>query len=150
MLGFDIYSKSGTLIDSGDQRFTATTVAKVGEATAAVLKHATQTENCHIHVSSFDLTQKTVLEALEKHSEAGFLMGKRSLVELNTSATKNFQDGKWETAYGEFVTAIVYSSTRAVHFPRHAENWNAILGIDFPESFDKTIKNLVEVARDRL
>lgn len=139
LLGLDIRTRTGTLFDSGDQKFTTATVAKVGEATAAVLLHAEETKNQYVYVNSFKLTQNLVLEALERVSGSKFSMDKMSVAEILAVGKKSFEEGDWDGAYYKLVTALVYSGNEAVYFPEKAEHWNKVLGLAQEETVDEMI-----------
>lgn len=139
LLGLDIKAKTGTLFDSGDQKFTTTTVTKVGEATAAVLVHAASTRDQYVQVSSFSLTQNLVIEALERISGSKYAMDKMSVAQLLAVGKGHLEKGDWDHAYYKLVTAVVYSDNNAVHFPEKAERWNKVLGLVQEETVDEMI-----------
>ncbi|KAM0188017.1 hypothetical protein ACHAPI_010794 [Fusarium lateritium] len=72
LLCLDIKTKTGELVDSGEPRFTTTTVSQVGKATAAVLSQSHKTKNQYVQVGSYNTTQKQIIEALEKISKTKF------------------------------------------------------------------------------
>lgn len=139
LLGLDIRTKTGTLFDTGDEKFTTTTLAKVGEATAAVLLHPAETENQYVQVKSFTLTQNLVREALERASGSKFAMDQMSVAELFAAGKKHMSEGDWGSAYYKSVTALVYSGMEATCFPEKAEHWDKVLGLGQGETVDEMI-----------
>lgn len=143
LLGFDIRAKTGTLFDSGDQKFTTTTGAKVGEAAAAVLSHPSGTKNRYVQVNSFNLTQNLILDALERVSGSKFTMDKGSVAELFAVGKKHLEENDWDGGYYKLVTAAIYSSNEAKNFPGKAEHWNKVLGIEQQETVDEMVARVV-------
>ncbi|VUC29821.1 unnamed protein product [Clonostachys rosea] len=143
LLGWDIKTASGTLFDSGNQRFTASTLRKVAEAITAVLLHADETKNQYVQVSSFNLSQNTVWEALEKVHGKPFAMKRMSTADLQALATKHLAGGDLDSAYYELVTAAVYSGSEVIHFPERAAHWNSILGLVQDESLDEMVERVL-------
>lgn len=142
LLGVDIKTKTGTLYDSGDQRFTATTISKVGDATAAVLLHPAETKNQYVQVSSFDLTQNIVLETVEKVSRRKFTMEKKSVAGLLTEGQKLLEEGD-DGAFYKLVTAMAYSGNEAMYFPEKARLWNQTLELETEETVDSMIEEVL-------
>lgn len=66
LFGVDIKSKTATLIDGGTAVVTASTLPTIAKATLAMLEHADETKNQYVYISSFHLSQKDLLEAVEK------------------------------------------------------------------------------------
>src|SRR4051794_13634063 len=64
--GFDLASKTATLIDGGTSVFTTTTLSTIGKALVAILEHRGETKNQYIFVSSFNVSQKDILDVVEK------------------------------------------------------------------------------------
>jgi hypothetical protein len=55
-----------TLIDGGTAVFTATTLPTIAKAILATLEHADATKNQYVYISSFHISQKNILDAVEK------------------------------------------------------------------------------------
>jgi hypothetical protein len=143
LLCLDIKTKTGELVDMGEPKFTTTTVSQVGEATAAALLHSDKTKNQYVHVSSYNTTQKQVLEALERISGAKFAMKGLSNAELYARAEKHIEEGEWTTGYYELATSTVYSDAPVTYFPDKAEHWREVLGLARGESFDEMIARVL-------
>ncbi|KAF4462099.1 isoflavone reductase family [Fusarium albosuccineum] len=63
---FDLATKTVTLIDDGTSVFTATTLSTVGKALIACLNHAEETKNQYVLISSFNVSQRDILEVVER------------------------------------------------------------------------------------
>ncbi|KAF4964885.1 hypothetical protein FSARC_7230 [Fusarium sarcochroum] len=144
LLCLDIKSKTGELVDSGERKFTTTTVSQVGEATALALLHSQKTKNQYVQVGSFNVTQKQLVEALERISGAKFTLKELGNKELYARATKHIEDGDWDTGYYELATATTYSDSEVTYFPEKAAHWNAVLGLVQEESFDEMVSRVLK------
>ncbi|KAM0227507.1 hypothetical protein ACHAPO_011502 [Fusarium lateritium] len=147
LLCLDTKSKAGELVDGGKPKFTTTTVSQVGEATAAALIHSDKTKNQYVHVSSYNVCQEQVIEALERISSAKFTLGELSNVDLYARATKHVEQGNWITGYYELASSTVYSDAEVTYFPDKAEYWKKVLGLGEVESFDEMIARVLDVVR---
>ncbi|GKU07625.1 unnamed protein product [Fusarium langsethiae] len=147
LLCLDIKSKTGELVDGGRPKFTTTTVSQVGEATAAALMHFDETKNQYVHVSSYNVCQEQVVEALERISGTKFALEPLSNVDLYARATKYVGEGNWVTGYYELATSTVYSDAKVTYFPDQAQYWKRPLGLGEGESFDEMITRVLESVR---
>ncbi len=58
--------RSMDILDSGEQKWSASTLFRIGEATARILLHPDETKNKIIYVQSFCVTQNEVIKAFER------------------------------------------------------------------------------------
>ncbi|KAJ4244037.1 hypothetical protein NW762_014650 [Fusarium torreyae] len=144
LLCLDIKTKTGELVDSGEPKFTTTTVSQVGKATALALLQPQKTRNQYVQVGSFNTTQSQLLEALERISGTKFELKDLGNKELYARATKHIEDGDWGTGYYELATATVYSGSEVTYFPEKAADWNAELGLIQEESFDEMVSRVLK------
>ncbi|KAM0318827.1 hypothetical protein ACHAPQ_010547 [Fusarium lateritium] len=143
LLCLDIKTKTGELVDSGEPKFTTTTVSQVGKATAAALSQSHKTKNEYVQVGSYNTTQKQIIEALEKISKAKFELKALDHKELFARATKH-KEGDWDTGYYELATATMYSDCEVTYFPEKAAYWNNVLGLEQDESFEEMIARVLK------
>ncbi|CAG1971739.1 unnamed protein product [Fusarium graminearum] len=147
LLCLNVKSKTGELVDGGKPKFTTTTVSQVGEATAAALVHSDKTKNQYVHVSSYNICQEQVIEALERISGTKFALEALSNVDLYARGTKNVEEGNWVTGYYELATSTVYSDAEVTYFPDKAQYWKKVLGLDDGESLDTMITRTLNSAQ---
>ncbi|KAF5660879.1 2'-hydroxyisoflavone reductase [Fusarium heterosporum] len=147
LLCLDVKTKTGELVNTGEPKFTTTTVAQVGKATAAVLSQPLKTKNQYVQVGSFNTTQKEVIEAFERISKTKFELKELGNKELYARATKNIEQGNWNTGYYELATATVYSDSDVTYFPDKAAHWNKVLGLVQEESFDEMISRVLKTTQ---
>ncbi|KAH8166700.1 hypothetical protein CIB48_g1554 [Xylaria polymorpha] len=143
LLGLDVRSKTATIIDSGDQEFTASTMSLVAKATASVLLRPEETKNRYVQVHSFTLTENLILDALERATESKFSKKKMSREELLALATKHLEEGDVDHGHYELVTATVYSGSPFTLFPERATRGNKLLGLVEAEDLDGMIKRVL-------
>jgi len=65
-LGLDSSTKTATLIDDGKATFSSTNLRQIGLAVVRVLENPDLTKNQYVFVSSFETSQKELLEVAEK------------------------------------------------------------------------------------
>jgi hypothetical protein len=82
LLGFDLYTKSTTIIDSGNQPFNACDMETIGLAVAGVLSHPAETANKYITITSHQTTQNEVLHALEQKTGSPWTVKREKGVEF--------------------------------------------------------------------
>ena len=140
LLGFDVKTKSGALFDSGEAKFTASTINKATQAVASVLLHPEETKNKYVYVSSFDLNQNAILESLERVSGSKFSMDKSKAEDLLATGKKHLEEGQWDKAYYELVTALTYSGFEFGVFSEKTKYWDEVLGLEQNETMDDAAK----------
>ncbi|KAI0490406.1 hypothetical protein F4859DRAFT_7151 [Xylaria cf. heliscus] len=143
LLGLDVRSKTATVIDSGEQEFTASTISLVAKATASTLLHPEETRNKYVQVHSFTLSQNLLLEALERVAGAKFARKNMRREDLLALATKHQQDGDNGHGYYELVTAMSYSGSPYTLFPERAARGNELLGLVEEEDLDAMIRRVL-------
>ncbi|KAJ6184420.1 hypothetical protein N7519_005721 [Penicillium mononematosum] len=138
--GFDLSSKTVTLIDGGTSVFTATSLSTIGKALIAMLDHADETKNQYVFVSSFNVSQKDILDVVEK------VDGQKWTVKHDTSE-KVIAEGKRRLAAGDF--AGIIDLTRGGAFGKQALGdsrpyglWDDKLGLP-REDIEQAVKDVL-------
>ncbi|KAH6847551.1 hypothetical protein B0I37DRAFT_431172 [Chaetomium sp. MPI-CAGE-AT-0009] len=62
----NIKDKTATVIDSGDEKWYASTLAQIGRVVAGILKHPDETANKYIATASFNLSQNELIALVEE------------------------------------------------------------------------------------
>ena len=94
-LGFDLKAQKAAIWDDGETLYSATNQQDVGKDVAAVLQHPAETANQYLYVHTATVSQKRILQALEKASG-------------NKWSTNNFTsegqiaDGRKKVSEGDF------------------------------------------------
>ena len=138
--GFDLSSKTVTLIDGGTAVFTATNLSTIGKALIAMLDYADETKNQYVFVSSFNVSQKDILDVVEK------VDGHKWTVKHITSE-EVIAEGERKLAAGDF-TGIM-GLTRGGAFGKQALGdsrpyglWDDKLGLP-KEDIEQAVKDLL-------
>ena len=61
-----VKEKRAEILDDGEAKWSASTLSRIGEATASILKNSDATENQMVYVQSFCVSQKQVVKAFER------------------------------------------------------------------------------------
>jgi hypothetical protein len=130
-------TKTVVLIDQGTTTFTTTNLRQIGLALVKVLELAEETKNQYVYVSSFETTQKELLEKAEK------LTGEKYKVEHITSKQLR-ENGHNKIKAGDFsgimpLIQAAVSGEGALGDHRPFGLWNEKLGLE-KEDFDESIK----------
>jgi hypothetical protein len=59
-------SKTASVVDSGNERFYASTLAQVGRAVVHILQHPAETANRYLAIASFNLSQNELIKVVEE------------------------------------------------------------------------------------
>ncbi|KXH30424.1 isoflavone reductase [Colletotrichum nymphaeae SA-01] len=145
MTGFNLATKTATLVDGGKTRFTASNTAQIGRAIVAVLQHSDETKNQLVFTESFTTTQLEVLASLEKISGE-----KWKTVEVSSQAIR--EDGFSKLGKGEIMeggAAVIMAlvlGEGGLEDHTHVKGgiWNDRLGLK-TESIDETVKSVLSL-----
>ncbi|KAI9044685.1 aromatic alcohol reductase [Aspergillus affinis] len=142
--GFELASKSVTLIDDGTSVFTATTLSTVGKALASMLENPDETENKHVFVSSFNVSQQDILEVVEKVDGQKWTL-------THTTSEEVIANGRKRLASGDF--AGIMDLTRGGAFGKpglgdsrqHGQLWNDRMGLP-KENIESAVRDVLQGA----
>ncbi len=62
----NLKDKTATIVDSGNERFQASTLAQIGKAVAGILKHPDETANKYVSSESFSLSENELVALVEE------------------------------------------------------------------------------------
>lgn len=129
-MGFDTSSHSAVIYDKGEEHFTGTTLAGIGQSVVGVLQHPDETANRFVRVLSLTTCQNELLRAYEtvtgrqwdvRHSTSEAL--------LESSRSKRREgDGRWRL---DLVLAQLYDEGegRGLVAPSRGESDAELLGV---------------------
>jgi len=126
LIGFDLLSKRATIYDSGERRFTASTLLLLGKAVIAVLSNPSATANKYVYVGSFTTTQNEILAALKAAT------GDQWTVEKTTSAEK-VELGKNALLHRRNSSTIRPLVTAAMYHERGGSDFESDVGLSNDE-----------------
>ncbi|GIJ92658.1 hypothetical protein Asppvi_001936 [Aspergillus pseudoviridinutans] len=146
LTGFDLTTKTVTLVDGGKTRFTASTVAQIGRALIAVLSHATETANRVVFVESFTTTQLEVLTAVEEATGEKWKVVDANSKDIRAEGFKKMEEGNILEGGAALIQAAVLGK-EALEDHTHVKGgiWNDRLGLK-QESVEEEVKRILQTA----
>lgn len=136
-LGVNGQNKTATLIDDGKAIFSSTNLRQIGLAVVKVLEHAEETKNQVVFVSSFETSQKELLEKAEKLTGEKFKVEHVTSKDLRAAGYKKIE-AKDFSGILELIQASV-SGEDSVADHRPFGLWNEKLGLE-KEDLDEALK----------
>jgi hypothetical protein len=130
-------TKTVELIDQGTTTFTTTNLRQVGLALVKVLELAEETKNQYIYVSSFQTTQKELLEKAEKLTGEKFRVEHVTSKQLRENGYNKIKEGDFSGIMPLIQAAVAGEAGLGDHTPFGL--WNEKLGLQ-KEDFDESIK----------
>lgn len=136
-LGFQGASKTATIWDDGNVKFTGTNLRTVGLAIIKSLEKADLTKNAHVYVSSFKVSQNEILAIAEKATGSKWTV-------TNQTTGALIKDGQDKLAKGDFsginslIVGAVYHPDGLGDFSSEGL-WNEKLGLP-QESLEESVK----------
>ena len=139
-MGYDLSTKTATLVDGGNTRFSTTNGAQIGRALVAVLQHDSATANKVVFVESFTTTQLEALAALEKISGQKWKVVEKKSEDVRAEGFKALREGNIYQGGAALITALVHGKEALEdHSSVEGGIWNDRLGL--------AKENLEEVVR---
>lgn len=106
-LGFSIPNKSATIYDSGNEPFTGTNLATIGEAVAFILSHQDKFVNEYLDIASFVTTQNEILKIFEVESGEKWTVKRLSTDESQRTADEKLAKGD-RSAFGDYLKVWLF------------------------------------------
>ncbi|EPS27631.1 hypothetical protein PDE_02575 [Penicillium oxalicum 114-2] len=145
LMGFDIAQYSAIIYDSGTEKFTATTLAGIGQSVVGVLQHPDETANRFVKVLSIITTQNELLEAFQRVTGREWPVQRASSRTVLESGQRKFQEGigSWRL---ELAVAQMYDEgqARCVVAPSWEGSDSPLLGVQ-NESADEVVSKALQM-----
>lgn len=138
-LGYSVKEQTARILDSGDEPFTASNLAFIGRAVAAVLTSA-HVANRYIEVASFFTTQNEILRILEEETAATWTVVKKSTADCLQRADEKLAQGDL-SSFGDYLQATLWADGKGSS-PKPEELQNQALGLPL-EDLRATIKSIL-------
>ncbi|MCJ1404241.1 hypothetical protein MMC11_007466 [Xylographa trunciseda] len=143
-LGFDLATHKATIFNDGTDKWATSNLAQIGLAVKKAMLVPEKTANMYLYVESFTVSQKIVLESLEKATGE-----KWDVTTVDAEATKSAAQA--ELAKGNYSMPVFTDLIRYVNYVHgHGSNYvedglgsNELLSLK-TESLDETIAKLVK------
>lgn len=95
----NIKDKTATVLDSGNEKWQASTLAQVGRAVAGILKHPDETANKYLATASFNLSQNELLAVVEELTGSKFPVTHQKSADLQKAGEETLERGDY-SAFG--------------------------------------------------
>jgi len=125
-LGLDFKTQTATIYDSGNERFTSSTVSFIGRAVASILQHPAETRNKYLSIASFTLTQNELLRVAEEATKGTWTVSHKSSAEAQKTGEEKLARGDY-SAFRDLLQAYLYGDGGG-NAP--AELANGLLGLE--------------------
>ncbi len=85
--------KKITIVDSGDEKWQASTLQHIGKVVAGILKHPDQTANKYLETASFQISQNEVVSIAEELSGAKYEVSRVNSADLQKTGEEKLAKG---------------------------------------------------------
>ncbi|KAL4759382.1 aromatic alcohol reductase [Aspergillus foveolatus] len=142
-LGYDIGSRTATIWDDGNKKFTFTNQAQLGRALVSALRSPGATANRYLYIASVETSQNEILAALERATESSWMVQRTTTNAEVNDATAKLQEGDFSGAL-TLVRATVYGNIPGLksNYAKDRDLANGLLGLE-EESVEGTIQRVV-------
>ncbi|KAL4985311.1 hypothetical protein BDW68DRAFT_198911 [Aspergillus falconensis] len=142
-LGYDIGSRTATIWDDGNKRFTFTNQKQLGRAVVSVLRHLGATANQYLYISSVETSQNEILAALEKATASSWTAQRTTTDAEVSDAASKLQNGDFSGAL-TLVRATAYGDIPGLgsNYAKDTVLANELLGLG-EESVEETVRRVV-------
>ncbi|KAI3394256.1 hypothetical protein diail_2959 [Diaporthe ilicicola] len=128
LLGIDLAAKKATIVDSGNEPFSTTNLALIGQAVTSILKKPEETRNKYLMISSFTTTQNEMLKVAEEQTSSKFETKHITAAEAEKLADDYLSSGQAYKAFWAYVHEYQFVDG-AGHALKEGESANALLGL---------------------
>ncbi|KAK0268845.1 hypothetical protein LTR91_001117 [Friedmanniomyces endolithicus] len=139
---FDVHAKKATLLGSGDEPVSYTTMPDLGRFVVATLLHPEPVRNRAIRVNSFTTTAHDVLAEFEKQTSAKWSVSHTSLEEL-----KKLEKVAWESDK-PFATVYTLRRIWVEGGTLYKERDNALVGCEDSETLTTLVERVIRTQTD--
>lgn len=130
-------------MDSGDERFPASTLDFIGRAVASVLSHPEETANKYLLVASFNPSRNEILSILEELTGgAKWEVKREDSKSLRKLADEKFAAGEVGTAFPLFLNVYLFADGAGTALTEETSA-NKLLGVEGEDLRDVLRKWLV-------
>lgn len=140
-LGYDIPNRTVILYDEGKNLVSGTTLASIGKAVVAVIRHPELTLNKRIYIADVTFTQQEALALFEKYTGAQWTVKHKSTENVHKEAVEYYAKGDLANAIPAYIMGAVYGEQSASNF--QGKTSNKTLGLE-TISLEQAVKEAVE------
>ncbi|SPJ87039.1 related to 2`-hydroxyisoflavone reductase [Fusarium torulosum] len=136
----NIKERKFRLVDSGNEPYSTSTLAFIGDAVAAILKKPDETANKYLNIAGVTTTQNEVLQIVEKLTGDKFEIFHISSAELERTGDEKIAKGDF-SAFGDYLEQFLFADG-AGHSLTGETNAIELLGLE-KENLEEVIKSVI-------
>ncbi|KAK3292878.1 uncharacterized protein B0H64DRAFT_344989 [Chaetomium fimeti] len=137
----NIKDKTATVIDSGDEKWYASTLAQIGRVVAGILKHPDETANKYIATASFNLSQNELIAIVEELTGWKLAVTKIKSADLQQSGEAKLAAGDY-SAFVDLLRAHNSADGAGNGLPEE-ESANGLIGVPY-EDVRESVKSWLQ------
>lgn len=128
----NLKDKTATVVDSGDEKWQASTLAQVGRAVAKILAHPDETANKYLATASFNLSQNELIGIVEALTVGKFpVTTRKNSGDLQQAAEQRLAQGDF-SAFGDLLR--VHNDTDGIgNVLAEEESANELIGLAYED-----------------
>ncbi|KAK4154229.1 hypothetical protein C8A00DRAFT_32984 [Chaetomidium leptoderma] len=127
----NLKDKTATVIDSGDEKWQASTLAQVGRAVAGILKHPDETANKYLATASFNLSQNELIQLVEELTGSKWPVTRVASADLQKAGEEKLAAGDYR-AFVDFLRAHNSADGAGNGLPEE-ESANKLIGLPYED-----------------
>lgn len=141
-MGFIIPTHHAQLMDSGNEPFTATTLAGIGASVAGILKHPSETANRFCHVHSIRTSQNDILLAFERITGQKWTVEHLNSKEILARGREKLKNGDRKGMLDVLTVQLFEEGTGRSIVVSEEDSDNALLGVP-QEKIDEIVHQVL-------
>jgi uncharacterized protein YbjT (DUF2867 family) len=144
-IGYDIPNHTITLYDEGKNLVSATTLASIGKAVVAVIRHPELTLNKRIYIADATFTQQEALALFEKYSGTKWTVKHISTDDSYKQGVESFSKGDFLNGVRAYIMGVIYNGQGSSNF--QGKTSNKALGLE-TISLEQAVKEAIDRSKD--
>ena len=143
-LGFDLKKKTATLYDDGKNSTNFSLLSSIGAAVVAILQHPDITANKYIYVQDYRLTQREILDVLERVTGGEkWPVTHVDSAQLHREGMEKIQQGDYSQWYKTLLGAL-FGPHKAMDYATTRHLDNEALGLKAPIPWETVVEKVVK------
>ncbi|GIJ81505.1 hypothetical protein Asppvi_000004 [Aspergillus pseudoviridinutans] len=135
-LGLNLAEKSAVLYDGGNTAFSVTTLSQIGKAVSDILSKPLESVNRYVFTATAKITQRNLLNILEKETGVEWTVTERTTQELLTEGKEKVSKGDL-TGYFNFLFYCIFQGDNTGNL------WDGTPGLTDQESPESVVKRVL-------
>ncbi|KXX72799.1 Isoflavone reductase IRL, partial [Madurella mycetomatis] len=125
----NLKEKKATVVDSGNEKWQASTLAHIGKAVVGILKHPDETSNKYLATASFNLSQNELIAIVEELTGSKFAVAHEKSADLQKAGEEKLALGDYR-AFIDFLR-VHNSADGAGNALKEEDAANKLIGLPY-------------------